>query len=75
MSVPPLLIFPWQRPPLDKWNIGSMNHYFIKGERMIYVLMCKGHLCIKEEGKDDRYLWNRLLARAEEMEKDPGGTD
>lgn len=58
---------PWQMKPLDQWSIVGMNHYFIDGERRLYVAMVKGNLCIKEEGKDDEYLWNRLWHKAVEV--------
>lgn len=55
---------PWSRPPLNEWSIVGMNHYHVAGERFLFIAMTKGGQCITEEGKDDKYLWNRLLNRA-----------
>ena len=60
---------PWQQPPLNKWAICGMNHYHIKGEKFLFVSMTKGNHCITEEGKDDKYLWNRLWHKAQEFEQ------
>jgi hypothetical protein len=51
---------PWQQGPLSEWAIVGMNHYHINGERRLFVAMVKHGVCIKEEGPDDEYLWNRL---------------
>ena len=55
---------PWQAPPLNEWSICGMNHYHIKGEKFLFVSMVKDGKCITEEGKDDKYLWNRLWLKA-----------
>jgi len=52
---------PWIQKPLDEWSIVGMNHYTINGERRLFVAMTKDGRCIQEEGRDDMYLWNRLL--------------
>ena len=52
---------PWMDSVLKGWSIVGMNHYFENGERRLFVAMVKGSFCIKEEGKDDEYLWNRLI--------------
>ena len=57
-------MLPWMSGPLSEWSIVGMNHYHISGERCLYVSMVKGRRCITEEGKDDKYLWNRLCHRA-----------
>lgn len=59
---------PWQDGPLVEWSIVDMNHYHIDGERRIFVAMTKDGHCIKEEGADDKYLWNRLIHKAWDME-------
>jgi len=50
--------------PLDEWAIVGMNHYHVDGRKMLFVAMVKGGVCIKEEGPDDAYLWNRLWHKA-----------
>lgn len=59
---------PWNMKPLDEWSIVGMNHYHVNGERFLFVSMQKGDRCITEEGKDDKYLWNRLWHKAAEAE-------
>ncbi len=54
-------IAPWLQKPLDEWAIVGMNHYFVNGQRFLFVAMVKDGRCIKAEGQDDRYLWNKLL--------------
>ena len=60
----PIVRFPWKLIPLDEWAIVGMNHYHIDGERRLFVAMTKDGKCIKEEGADDKYLWNRLWHKA-----------
>jgi hypothetical protein len=55
---------PWQQPPLNEWYICGMNHYRVLGIKYLYVAMVKNDVCIKEEGIDDEYLWNRLWHKA-----------
>jgi len=55
---------PWMMAPLNEWDIVGMNHYLIGGERWLFVAMVRDGRCIKEEGKDDEYLWNRLWQKA-----------
>jgi hypothetical protein len=55
---------PWKQGPLGEWSIVGMNHYNLNGERRLLVAMTKGSCCIKEEGKDDEFLWNRLCHQA-----------
>lgn len=55
---------PWKIKPLDEWAIVGMNHYHVAGVRHLFVSMEKDGICIKEEGLDDEYLWNRLWQRA-----------
>ena len=56
--------FPWYDGPLREWSIVGMNHYHVAGERFLFIAMVKGDHCIKEEGKDDQYLWNNLCHKA-----------
>ena len=55
---------PWMQAPLDQWSIIGMSHYYVNGERFLFVAMAKDGRCIKEEGCDDEYLWNRLWHKA-----------
>ena len=59
--------YPWRQGPLDTWAICGMNHYHVDGERFLFVSMTKGGKCITAEGKDDKYLWNRLCHAAGEL--------
>lgn len=61
---------PWLQPPLDEWSIVGMNHYHQNGEQYLFVALCKGDRCIKEEGTDDKYLWNRLWHKAQAATKE-----
>ena len=55
----------WRMPPLDEWDIVRMNHYYgDNGEKRLFVAMSKDGKLIKEEGEDDKYLWNRLWHKA-----------
>jgi len=56
---------PWQNGVLDEWSICGCNHYHVNGSKFIFVSMTKDGVCITEEGKDDRYLWNRLWHKAD----------
>lgn len=57
---------PWMLGPLAQWSIVGMNHYHVSGQRRLFVAMVKDGVCIKEEGPDDVYLWNRLWHKAVE---------
>ena len=41
-----------------------MNHYMSDGQKFLYVAMMQDAYCIREEGPDDEYLWNRLWHKA-----------
>ena len=60
------------RPPwamLKDWDIIGMNHYRDPdGNRRLFVAMVKGKHWIKEEGRDDVYLWNRLWHKAQDID-------
>jgi len=66
---------PWQDPVLREWSIVGMNHYHtLNGQRRLFVAMVKDGHCIKEEGADDEYLWNRLCHQAWCVDgKEPNG--
>ncbi len=55
---------PWLQTPLDQWSIVGLNHYNKAGKKFLFVAMTKDGLCIKEEGPDDEFLWNRLWHKA-----------
>lgn len=55
---------PWMMDPLNEWDIVGMNHYYVGNQRMLFVAMIKKGRCIREEGPDDEYLWNRLWRKA-----------
>jgi hypothetical protein len=57
----------WKMVPLDEWAIVGMNHYFVNGKKLLFVAMVKDGRCIKAEGEDNRYLWNRLFHAAWEL--------
>ena len=58
---------PWMQGGLSAWAICGMNHYHVAGERFLFVSMVKDGKCITEEGKDDVYLWNRLIHKSESI--------
>lgn len=62
---------PWQDGPLACWSIVGMNHYNFAGQRHLFVSMERFGKCIKEEGLDDEYLWNRLYHKAIQATKEP----
>ncbi|MEW8120040.1 MAG: hypothetical protein AB2792_23005, partial [Candidatus Thiodiazotropha sp.] len=61
--------YPWKDGPLNAWSIVGMNHYHVAGERFLFVSMTKDGKCITAEGKDDKYLWNRLCHAAWKAEE------
>lgn len=64
---------PWMTKPLDEWSIVGMNHYYMHGKRRLFVAMTKDGRCIREEGDDDEYLWNRLWHQARAIAERSGG--
>lgn len=57
---------PWNKKPLDEWDIVGMNHYHIKGEKYLFCAMTKdkNKKCIKEEGKNEREVFKELREKA-----------
>ncbi len=57
---------PWKMPPLNEWSIVGMNHYHQEGEKRLYVAMTRisDGKCIQVEGRDDKYLWNKIWHKA-----------
>ena len=49
---------------LKEWDIVGMNHYYVSGEKFLFVAMQKDGKLIKEEGKEDKYFWDRLWHKA-----------
>lgn len=62
------LQYPWEEEPLDEWAIVGMNHYYVNGERHLFVAMIKGNSCIKAEGKDEGQIFRKLRSLALEGE-------
>lgn len=60
---------PWWEATFDGWSIVGMNHYFIGGQRRLYVAMTKGDRCIKSEGVDTPEIWLTLALAAKAMDE------
>lgn len=60
---------PWKMAPLDEWAIVDMYHYHFEEDLCLYVVMAKGRDRIRDKGKDDEYLWNRLWHQANKIEE------
>ncbi len=63
-------VYPWLIPPLDKWDIVGMNHYYKKNERHLFIAMVKDEKCIKAEGKEAFYVFKELREKAENINKE-----
>lgn len=61
------MALPWQDAPLNEWAIVGMNHYFLHGQKHIFVAMIKGDKCIKAEGTDEQKVFDELKQKAEVM--------
>ena len=61
------MTLPWQEAPLKDWAIVGMNHYFLHGEKHIFVAMIKGDTCIKAEGTDETKVFADLKQKALEI--------
>lgn len=60
-----MIQYPWMTQELDSWNIVGMNHYYMHGQRWLYVAMTKDGYCIQSEGLADaiddmRLIWEDL---------------
>jgi len=62
-----LQILPWQAEALLEWAIVGMNHYFVKGERRLFVAMAKDGKIIKAEGVDSVEIWRSLVDAASKI--------
>jgi hypothetical protein len=62
---------PWLSDALKHWSIVGMNHYFLSGQRYIFVAMEDQGRCIKAEGLDDETIWAQLeiLARVQDRRR------
>jgi len=56
---------PWNKPPLNEWSMVGMNHYFVNGQRHLFVAMVKDGRCIKAEGVDEQQVFAALSAAAQ----------
>jgi hypothetical protein len=63
--------FPWNALPLEDWAIVGMNHYFVHGQRHLFVAMIKDGRCIKAEGINEQQVFADLCTAAEELKKRP----
>lgn len=55
---------PWNVVPLNEWHIAGMNHYFVKKEKYLHVVMVKDKSCIEAEGIDNKVVWEKLIRMA-----------
>jgi len=62
---------PWQQPPLDKWDIVSIQHGTPQETKFIYVAMYNtdNDELIRASGPDDNAIWVDLYNQAKEFEK------
>lgn len=62
--------FPWNLAPLAHWDIVGMNHYYVKGDKRLFVAMvhCDHGYCIRAEGRPDESVFALLCARAHQYE-------
>lgn len=54
-------ILPWNCPELVDWSIVGMNHYFVNGQKHLFVALIKGNRCIKAEGTDEAKVFQDLV--------------
>lgn len=64
-AAPPIPMLPWNHPALRAWSIVGMNHYHLEGQRRLFVAMTKEGRCIKAEGVDEAWVFERLIAQAQ----------
>lgn len=62
------LIF-WEYEELVGWDIVGMNHYYVDGERRLFVAMTRNGFCIKAEGADQQGIFDDLLIQARRHNK------
>lgn len=58
---------PWTQAPLNDWAIVGMNHYFLGGEKHLFVAMVKGGKCIKAESTNEAEVFAELVKQANEI--------
>jgi hypothetical protein len=58
-------LYPWNIHPLNRFNIGALNHYYVDGKRHLFVVMTHdGGAYIKAEGADEFEVWKDLEKQA-----------
>lgn len=57
---------PWQQNSLSEWAIVGMNHYFLHGQKHLFVAMIKGEKCIKAEGTNEEKVFEELAQKAQQ---------
>lgn len=55
---------PWKTTELEGWAIVGMNHYFLGGEKHLFVAMVKSGKCIRAEGTDEEKVFEDLKQQA-----------
>lgn len=63
-----MTLLPWRQEEFKGWSIVGMNHYFIYGNKRLFVAVCKDNVCLKEEGEDDHSLWRNLSLQIKKHE-------
>lgn len=58
------MTLPWQEPPLNEWSIIGMNHYFLGGDKHLFVGMTKGDKWIRAEGPNEEEVFSELRRKA-----------
>ena len=58
--------YPWEEPPLDKWDIVGMNHYMVEGKRYLFVAMTRRNFCMTAEGSDPDVVFKKLRRMAKD---------
>lgn len=63
------IALPWNQSPLNEWTIVGMNHYFVCGERCLFVaMMNKEGRAIKAEGKNELSVFASLKVQARSID-------
>jgi hypothetical protein len=59
INVPTDEALPWLDADLIGWDICGMNHYHMSGERLLFVAITRGGVCLRAEGHDAT-VWKML---------------
>ena len=62
------MTLPWLQDELKDWAIVGMNHYFLGGEKHLFVAMVKGGKCIKAESTDENEVFKDLVKQVNNLE-------